>query len=386
MKGWGKLKLGEVFKLEYGKPLPAERRADDGEFPAYGANGVKCRTNDIYWEKPSIVVGRKGSAGEINLVDGGFWPLDVTYFVVFDENKYDLRFLYYMLSRLNLPALANGVKPGLNRNHVYEIEQRFPPLPEQERIVAILDEAFAAIATATVNAEKNLNHGRDLFISRLHQVFGVPKSDYAKATVSELARHSLGKMLDKQKNRGKLRPYLRNFNVRWFDFDLDDLLEMRFQDSERDKYTAEAGDLLMCEGGYPGRAAVWPGPEPMHFQKAIHRLRFHDARHTNWFLYFLYYINATGEIRQYFTGTGIQHFTGKSLATVSVPIPSSVEIAKHVAGFQAAQAEADDLARIYIKKLALLNELQQSILHKAFGGELTADPKVSDRTLSEAGV
>ena len=168
---WANLKLGEVLKLEYGKPLPKERRSDNGAFPAYGANGIKCRTNDVYWKKSSIVVGRKGSAGEINLADGGFWPLDVTYFVVFDEDEYDLRFLYYLLSRLNLPSLAKGVKPGINRNDVYAIEQHFPPLPEQERIVAILDKASANSATLTQIGEQKLAHLANLKQSLLHKAF-----------------------------------------------------------------------------------------------------------------------------------------------------------------------------------------------------------------------
>ena len=79
-------------------------------------------------------------------------------------------------------------------------------------------------------------------------------------------------MLDKHKNRGTPRPYLRNLNVRWFEFDLDDVLEMRFEDDEMDRYTALPGDLMVCEGGYPGRAAIWDG-EPIFFQKAVHRVR-----------------------------------------------------------------------------------------------------------------
>ena len=171
MEGWANLKLCEVLKLEYGKPLPKERRADNGAFPAYGANGIKCRTNDVYWEKPSIVVGRKGSAGEINLVDGGFWPLDVTYFVVFEESEYDLRFLYYLLSRLDLPSLAKGVKPGLNRNDVYAIDQYFPPLPEQKRIAATLDKASANSAALTRIGKQKLAHLANLKKSLLHQAF-----------------------------------------------------------------------------------------------------------------------------------------------------------------------------------------------------------------------
>lgn len=92
-------------------------------------------------------------------------------FVVFDDREYDLRFLYYLLSQLNLPSLAKGVKPGLNRNDVYAIDQWLPPLPEQERIVVILDDAFAAIATAAANAEKKRDALAELKQSILHKAF-----------------------------------------------------------------------------------------------------------------------------------------------------------------------------------------------------------------------
>ena len=142
-KGWEEKKLGEVIKLEYGKPLPKDKRTSNGKYPVYGANGEKDRTNEFYYDRPSIIVGRQGSAGEINLSEKRFWPLDVTYFVTFDDKKYSLGFLYDLLLTLNLPKLAKGVKPGINRNEVYEIRVNIPSLPEQKRIVAKLD-AFSA--------------------------------------------------------------------------------------------------------------------------------------------------------------------------------------------------------------------------------------------------
>lgn len=75
--------------------------------------------------------------------------------------------------------------------------------------------------------------------------------------ISEIAQHSLGKMLDKAKNRGTPQRYLRNLNVRWFEFSLDDVLEMPFLPEEEERYTVRKGDLVICEGGYPGRAAIW---------------------------------------------------------------------------------------------------------------------------------
>ena len=113
------------------------------------------------------------------------------------------------------------------------------------------------------------------------------KNGWQCKKVSEIAKHSLGKMLDKAKNKGEPKPYLRNLNVRWFDFDLSDVLEMRFLPGEAAKYTAVKGDVLICEGGYPGRAAIWEQDEPIYFQKALHRVRFHEAERNKWFLYYL---------------------------------------------------------------------------------------------------
>ncbi|WP_255145773.1 restriction endonuclease subunit S [Synechococcus sp. ATX 2A4] len=139
--------------------------------------------------------------------------------------------------------------------------------------------------------------------------------------VSEIAKHSLGKMLDKAKNKGEPKPYLRNLNVRWFDFDLSDVLKMPFLPMEVEKYTAVKGDVLICEGGYPGRAAIWEQDEPIYFQKALHRVRFHEPERNKWFIYYLLSKDLDGTLKNHFNGAGIQHFTGEALAQFPVPLP-----------------------------------------------------------------
>ncbi|MCP9884651.1 restriction endonuclease subunit S [Synechococcus sp. ATX 2A4] len=139
--------------------------------------------------------------------------------------------------------------------------------------------------------------------------------------MSEIAKHSLGKMLDKAKNKGEPKPYLRNLNVRWFDFDLSDVLKMPFLPMEVEKYTAVKGDVLICEGGYPGRAAIWEQDEPIYFQKALHRVRFHEPERNKWFIYYLLSKDLDGTLKNHFNGAGIQHFTGEALAQFPVPLP-----------------------------------------------------------------
>ena len=162
--------------------------------------------------------------------------------------------------------------------------------------------------------------------------------------VGDVSESRLGKMLDKGKNKGVERPYLRNLNVRWFDFDLSDLLEMRFEDSELPEYALRRGDVLICEGGEPGRAAIWDERiEGVYFQKAIHRARFNTFVDP---LYFVYALRASaddGRLSTYITGTGISHFTGRGLKSYRFPLPPLAEQHRIVAKVDELMALCDQL-------------------------------------------
>ncbi len=261
-------------------------------------------------------------------------------------------------------------RQAITKAQLQDFRISYPPLPEQRRIVAILDEAFKGIAAAKASAETNLRNAKSVLIAHLSEVFASGMDAMEMATVKEIAHHCLGKMLDRKKNRGTPRPYLRNTNVRWFTFDLGDVLEMRFEKDEENKFSARQGDLLICEGGYPGRAAVWDGAEPMFIQKAIHRVRFHNRKYTNWFLYYLFWLEQTGRLRRYCTGTGILHFTGKSLAALPVPLPSDSDADRHSRTFEQLRTTTNRACETLSRKLSALDELKASLLHQAFSGNL----------------
>lgn len=305
------------------------------------------------------------------IVEGKYWVNNHAHVIRPNrEIVLDEWITYHLNGNDLLPFVTGLTVPKLNQGKLKEIPIPLPSLSEQKRIVAILDEAFAGISQAVANAEKNLANARELFESYLNNVFTQKGEGWVEKTVSEIADCRLGKMLDKKKNKGSPKPYIRNKNVRWFNVDLNDLLEMRFEKDEKERYSVESGDLVICEGGYPGRAAIWENDEPIYFQKAIHRVRAKKPIHNRWLLYFLYLSDVTGELRQYFTGAGIQHFTGKSLKRFRLPIAPAEEISSHLDKFDSLFEETKHLETIYQQKLTALTELKQSILQKAFAGEL----------------
>lgn len=141
------------------------------------------------------------------------------------------------------------------------------------------------------------------------------------ARLGSIADTNLGKMLDAEKNKGVPRPYLRNINVRWGSFDLSDLLEMRIQDEEVERYSVRKGDLIVCEGGEPGRCAIWEDDDIVFFQKALHRIRPYLVLSEYLFIV-ISALSLSGLTEQYFTGTTIKHLTGQSLKALLIPIPT----------------------------------------------------------------
>ena len=182
-------------------------------------------------------------------------------------------------------------------------------------------------------------------------------------TVGDAADSRLGKMLDKSKNKGTPRRYLRNVNVRWFDFDLSDLAEMRFEDAELPEFELRVGDVLICEGGEPGRAAVWDArAQDLYFQKAIHRVRFLGEVAPTFFVLSLRASANDGRLAKYFTGTGIKHFTGKGLASYRFPLPPIAEQQHIVAKVAELMALCDQLEAARTEREAARDRLAAASL------------------------
>ncbi len=136
-----------------------------------------------------------------------------------------------------------------------------------------------------------------------------------------IAQHNSGKTLDSKRNTGIPRDYITTSNLYWGRFELGNLRQMLIRDEELEKCSARINDLLICEGGEAGRAAVWNYDYTMCFQNHIHRARFYGNINPYFAYRFFEKLDATGEINNYRKGIGISNLSGKSLGSIVFPLP-----------------------------------------------------------------
>ncbi|RQG99824.1 restriction endonuclease subunit S [Paraburkholderia dinghuensis] len=160
----------------------------------------------------------------------------------------------------------------------------------------------------------------------------------------QIAENRLGKMLDKAKNTGTAFPYLRNTNVQWHRFVLDDIKEIYLETHELEEFRLRRGDLLICEGGEPGRCAIWRDEvDEMYFQKALHRVRTIGGVLPEFIAQCLENDAFSGRLNEYFTGATIKHFAGQELNRYTIPLPPLAEQSRIVAKVEELMALCDAL-------------------------------------------
>lgn len=143
--------------------------------------------------------------------------------------------------------------------------------------------------------------------------------------LSTISEFDLGKTLDRQKNTGNYRKYLRSVNVLWGNIDLSDVKEMRFEDTELERYSIKKGDLLICEGGDVGRCAVWNKDFVFYYQNALHRVRFYQKCIPLFYQFVMMFFENTGLLKKISQGVTIKHLTKNTLNSMFFPLPPLAE-------------------------------------------------------------
>jgi type I restriction enzyme S subunit len=305
-----------------------------------------------------IVFGRKGAVDRHLFVASGYsgWIQGSDCIRLrLDREKINPRFVSYafLSSRHKEWMLqqcgSKATMASLNQEIIRRIDLRVPKPAQQDEIVSILSAYDDLIENnrrriALLERAARLLY-REWFVyfrfpghEHVKIIDGIPEG-WERRTLGEVADSRLGKMLDEKKNRGELRPYLANVNVRWGRFEFDNLREMRFEPREVEKYGLMPGDIVMCEGGEPGRCAIWKDQVPgMMLQKALHRIRVHEGLDHRFLYHCLSFMAKSGRLAGLFTGATIKHLPREKLITVAVVVPPERlvrEFADHVAPMEA---------------------------------------------------
>jgi type I restriction enzyme S subunit len=359
--------LGDICRLEYGESLKSETRSD-GKIPVFGSNGPVGFHNKAITRGPTIVIGRKGSSGEVNWSSEACFPIDTTYYVDRTSKPCELKWLYYALVALDLPRLEkSSAVPGLNREDVYKQCILFPSLPVQRRIAGILDKADRLRRMRRYALELS-----DQFLPALFlRMFGAPRLNlraFATVPAGELFDIQLGKMLDEKRYTGKhLRPYLGNVNVQWGRFDLVEVKMMDFPPEDFERFRLRAGDILVCEGGEVGRTAIWRGEIPdCCYQKAVHRLRLQSEEiRPVYFQWFMWAAVQKGLVAKETSTSTIGHFTAERFNDFPVMLPPT-ELQDRFIDTAGAHGR---LTKTHCEALRQAEHLFQSLLNQHFGEE-----------------
>jgi type I restriction enzyme, S subunit len=292
--------------------------------------------------------------------------------------------------------VAQGIRPNslqVGRDDLMELPILLPDPPEQSLIAAFLDRETAKIDELVAQQRRLielLKEKRQTVISHAVTKGLSPQAPMKPSGIEwlgDVPEHwevagvyfrytiQLGKMLDTEKITGKhLRPYLRVFDVQWGTINVDELPEMDFDPTVRERFRLLPGDLLVNEGGsYPGRAAIWKGElDECYFQKALHRLRPCDPKKDT--TSFFYYIMAWATAHGVFTAGGnestIEHLPAEKFRKYRFAFPPFKEqlaiaefLHEQLANFDALTAEAQ-------RAIDLLQERRTALISAAVTGQI----------------
>ena len=376
MGKWKNVRIGEFLTERQGRYKPDDnaivtyKRLDKIDFSGTIHISEKPSKTDMIIVQPGdlVISGTNVAKGAIAVYQG-VEPVTATIHYssyIFDDSVVDLEyFKYFVKSPAFIETLKKQAKGGIKteiKSKVFlPLEISLPDLPTQKQIVKRISVNLKRVNELAKEIETQKEYAKQLRRNILQDAIeGKLTADWRKESC-------LGKMLDGIKNQGMPRKYLRNLNVRWFDFDLSDLLEMKIRDEELSRYSVKKGDLLICEGGYPGRSAIWNESYSICFQKAIHRVHFFSmADMSIIFNYYLFYLCETNQIERYLTGEGIKHLTGVKLKQMIITLAPSQEQAEIVSRMKKLLLEVEQLEKEITQREEYTNQLMRSILQEAF--------------------
>lgn len=372
---WPEVSLGDVCEFKYGRSLPENARAG-GSVPVFGSNGVIGTHNEALTAGPTIVVGRKGSLGEVNYSPEACWPIDTTYYIDGTATRADLRWLAYRLAAIGLTQLNRAAAvPGLNRDDAYRRRVLLPPLPEQKRIAGLLDRAVALRA----KRRASLAQLDSLIESIFMDMFGdLDTQDWPMATVADVALPRPGSIRTGPFGSQLLHSEFVESGVAVLG--IDNAVENVFRWSERRfiseakyrelrRYTVHPGDVLITIMGTVGRCAIVPDDVPTAINtKHLCCITLDPQKCLPLFLhaYFLRHPLARRYLARTAKGAIMAGLNMEIIKAMPIPRPP-IELQSD---FGRRARSVDQLKAEHLKSLNALDNLFASLQYRAFLGEL----------------
>jgi len=394
-KEWKIKQLGEICVFENGdrgKNYPSRSKLGNSGIPFINAgnlsergityDGLKYMSNKQYdllsqgkIKEGDILFCLRGSLGKFSIVKGlNEGAIASSLVIVRASNlilkEYLAAYFGSQLCRDMINKYSNGAaQPNLSARSLKEFEIPLPPIPEQKRIVAILDKAFAAIDRAKANAEKNLANARELFESYLNKIFANPGEDWEEKKLGEIGKVSMCKRVFKEQTttQGDI-PF---YKIGTFGKKPNAYISNKLYSEFRKKFSfPKKGDVLLSASGTIGRRVIYNG-EPAYFQDSnIVWINNDEKQVLNDYLYHFYGACNWNSTK----GATISRLYNDNLRQIEIAFPKSFEEQKNITfHLDKMLAKSKKLETIYQQKLDDLEELKKSILQKAFNGQLTID-------------
>ena len=280
------------------------------------------------------------------------------------------RFLMHFFDRFDWKKACEGDEKlkgyTFNKAKLNVLEIPIPPVEEQERIVGALDEAFASIDKAKANIERNLTNARELFQSRLNDIFSNPSEDWEVKSLGELGKVSMCKRILKHQttSEGDI-PF---FKIGTFGKSPNAFIDEKTYLSFKQKFSfPKKGDILISAAGTIGRRVIYDG-EPAYFQDSnIVWIDNDEELVSNEYLYEFYGVCDWNPSK----GATISRLYNADLRRIKIPFPKLLEQKNLVKKIVALRENYESVQSLYEEKLNNLSDLKQSILEQAFEGKLT---------------
>ncbi|NEN25227.1 hypothetical protein G3O08_17155 [Cryomorpha ignava] len=392
-KGWERKRLEDCFKLKSGDGLTSKMMSEDGEYPVYGGNGIAGLHNEYNLSGSNVIIGRVGAlCGNVRHMDAMIWLTDNAFKITDFKFDFDHSFLTYLLNFKNLREYARqAAQPVISNSSLKDVILEFPKsLPEQQRIVSILDKAFAAIDKAKANAEQNLKNAKELFESYLQGVFdpstrsGQGQGDgWEEKTLGD---NNLVEIIDG--DRGKNYPTQKDFlddgyclfmntkNVRPNGFSFDTTMFInQAKDKAMGKGKLKRNDVVMTTRGTIGNIGVYNDEvefDNIRINSGMLIFRPNQLRIASNYLFEIFRSGLFKEqTKKHVSGAAQPQLPIKTLVNFTIPVPKSLKTQQTIVQkLDALNTETKKLEAIYQQKINDLEELKKSILQKAFAGEL----------------